>query len=392
MKSCNVPICILRSNIDVRIRQAELEYALGREELQLLSLVEECRALQARVDKATTKPGTTNSLFNAIQSGTALSLHAVHATVGRWAPCAKVDAAATGLWIEWALDGEGLFRGDRIVEVNGQLCTCRTREELQKLVGIAGRCQLVVVRKRSAPAQQQQLAQSQEDNQRLQHRISYLEDQVKELQDASTKDDAPLPVVMDKQTNVTSISISSPHPSPTGSAERPQIFQRGNYVTTIIGGKATNGVVASATAGGGSRNHITKTMIKDADAAAAAAARRNASAEMHINDNKLLSSSSASKISISSDSSHVKRDHQRYHHQRDKERRDEQQQRDTIRSASHLNLNANHLQYPVNNGGNANNRTNGRYDQQTSGGSGSHPYPAYSSYARSVEHLNYTNG
>lgn len=48
------------SNIDVRIRQAELEYALGREELQLLSIVEEARALQARLEKSKVEP---QSLF-----------------------------------------------------------------------------------------------------------------------------------------------------------------------------------------------------------------------------------------------------------------------------------------------------------------------------------------
>lgn len=47
---------IIISNIDVRIRQAELEYALGREELQLLSIVEEARALQARLEKSKVEP------------------------------------------------------------------------------------------------------------------------------------------------------------------------------------------------------------------------------------------------------------------------------------------------------------------------------------------------
>lgn len=370
---------------------------MGREELQLLSLVEESRALQSRMDKATAKPGATaNSLFNTIHSGTALSLHAVHATVGRWASCAKADAISPGLWIEWALDGEGLFRGDRIIEVNGLICTCKTREELQKLIGIAGRCQLVVVRKRSSPVQQQQLAQSQEDNQRLQHRISYLEDQVKELLD-TTKEPTTAPVVTEGKngTHVTSISISSPHPSPTGSAERPQIFQRGNFVTTIIGGKPiSNGHHHQGPAAAQLvKNHITKTMIKDAAAAAAVAASnyRMNNAEIG-NSNKLMS---GSKISINSDNSHVKRERSRDKDRRD---RDEQQQRDSIRSSSHLNLHSNHLQYPVNGNmigtGNSNNRSNGRYanDQQTGGSTNPSYPPAYSSYARSVEHLNYTNG
>lgn len=39
-----------RSNIDVRIQQAELEYQLGREELNLLSILEESRNLQAALE------------------------------------------------------------------------------------------------------------------------------------------------------------------------------------------------------------------------------------------------------------------------------------------------------------------------------------------------------
>lgn len=57
---CNFIIVsiLLISNIDSRIRQAELEYSLGREELQLLSIVEEARALQARLEKSTIEPQT----------------------------------------------------------------------------------------------------------------------------------------------------------------------------------------------------------------------------------------------------------------------------------------------------------------------------------------------
>lgn len=43
------------SNIDVRIQQAELEYRLGREELELLTLHEESRALQTALELAETQ-------------------------------------------------------------------------------------------------------------------------------------------------------------------------------------------------------------------------------------------------------------------------------------------------------------------------------------------------
>ncbi|XP_055374098.1 uncharacterized membrane protein DDB_G0293934 isoform X2 [Condylostylus longicornis] len=304
----------ITDNIDIRIRQAELEYALGREELQLLSIVEEARALQTRLDKS--KPES-NSLYSIITSGINLSLHAVNATTGRWAAITKSESH--GLFIEWALDGEGLLRGDRILEVNGKLITCKTKEELQKIVGTSGKCQLVIIRKKSLALPQQQLAQQQEDNQRLQHRISYLEEQVRELQNAKeTSPPPPLPSPSthpsanaatvskhnynNKQSNnnnqngnrspvesitsslssmssassnngcmqptnatttnghVTSINISSPAaltPAATTTStttnttnfstpksstvnaaiDKPLVYQRGNYVTTLLGGK-----------------------------------------------------------------------------------------------------------------------------------------------------------
>ncbi|XP_059614807.1 uncharacterized protein LOC132260598 [Phlebotomus argentipes] len=214
----------ITDNIDVRIRQAELEYALGREELQLLSLVEEIQALQSRLDKS--RPEA-NSIYSILQNGTNLSLHAVQVTVGRWAASSRNDSP--GVWIEWALDGEGLYRGDRIIEVNGKILSGRTREELQKLLGTANRCQLVVIRQRAMPFAQQQLLQSQEDNLRLQHRISYLEEQVKELQDTKETRSSPT-----NNAHVTSISISSPS---LKVSEKPEIFQRGNFITTIVDGK-----------------------------------------------------------------------------------------------------------------------------------------------------------
>jgi hypothetical protein len=47
-----VQFLICCSNIDIRIKQAELEYQLGREELNLLSLLEESRNLQAFLDQS----------------------------------------------------------------------------------------------------------------------------------------------------------------------------------------------------------------------------------------------------------------------------------------------------------------------------------------------------
>lgn len=231
----------------MRIRQAELEYALGREELQLLSLVEEAQALQSRFDKSKADAGT---IFSTLQSGTNLSLVAITSNVGKWAANTKPEG--NGLWIEWALEGEGLYRGDRLLEVNGILISAKNREDLPRILGTSGKCQLVVLRRKVNPAQHQQLIQSQEDNMRLQHRISYLEEQVKEMQE--TKDMAmttPVnPVDHHNQHNqmqkmsphVTSINITSPPVTPP---DKPEVYQRGNFIMTIVGGKPVKKATAT---------------------------------------------------------------------------------------------------------------------------------------------------
>lgn len=216
------------SNIDVRIRQAELEYALGREELQLLSLVEEAQALQGRFDRSKTEHGT---IFNTLQSGTNLALIAINTNVGRWAATTKANG--NGLWIEWALEGEGLYRGDRLLEVNGVLVCDKSREDLQRILGTSGKCQLVILRVKVNSGQQQQLIQSQEDNMRLQHRISYLEEQVKEMQE-NKEIPATNNSESQKSPHVTSINITSPPVTPP---DKPEVYQRGNLVMTIVGGK-----------------------------------------------------------------------------------------------------------------------------------------------------------
>lgn len=72
---------------------------------------------------------------------------------------------------------------------------------------------------------------------RLQHRISYLEEQVKELLDTQKEKSSPSMSNGSQRsgTHITSISISS---SPSDhDEERPMIYQRGSFVTTIVGGK-----------------------------------------------------------------------------------------------------------------------------------------------------------
>lgn len=358
LKPTNLPLSL--SNIDIRIRQAELEYALGREELQMLSIVEEARALQARLEKS--KPEA-QTLYNIISSGVSLSLHAVHATTGRWAAQQRADQP--GFYVEWALEGDGLYKGDRILEINGRLVTSKTKEELQKHVGNSGKCQMVVLRKKSVPIPQKQLDQEKENNMRLQHRISYLEEQVRELQTVKEQQkllqQQPQQVQQSQQqqqlkqqhsnnAHVTSISISSP-PSPSTPPEKPLIFQRGNYITTLVGGKPIELVGDELPAA-----HVTKTLIKE-----------NTHIDLRERHSHLYSmpskSLSASKISINSDSAYMQQQKREKERQRERYERQRERDRDRDRPRDAL-----------------------QQQQQL------HREHQMSSHARSVEHLNHYNG
>lgn len=234
-------------DIDSRIRQAELEYALGREELQLLSIVEEARAIQVRLEKEKAK-SEVSSISSIMRNGHQLTLHAIQASTGRWNANQKHDGG-DGFYVDWVMDGEELQRGDRIIEVNGKILSGRSKDELQKICANTSKCELVVIRKRAISMvnviptnvhhhhNHQQLQQTQADNMRLQHRISYLEEQVKELLEVQKEKSSPVMSNGSQRsgTHITSISISS---SPSDHDEdRPMIYQRGSFVTTIVGGK-----------------------------------------------------------------------------------------------------------------------------------------------------------
>lgn len=368
--------------------------------------MEETRALQSRLEKSAKIESQNNNhhtLFNEIRAGASLSLHATQATIGRFTATNKQDPS--GFYVEWVLDGEGLFRGDRILEANGKLVTARTQEEFQKMLGPSGKCHLVVIRKRTSQQQQHQLMQSQADNQRLQHRISYLEDQVKELQDSTREIKAPSshssttpssPVDRKTGGHVTSISISSsPTTTPTD-GEKPQVFQRGNYVTTIIGTKTLGNPSANK-----KQQNITKTMIKEMNGNRSDAERdlHQQQYNQHRNHYNMLQHShsqqylgpngnaghagpiksmSSSKISINSDIGHfpiIKREREKL---RDYNGREVRRNGDDEVDGSSTNSNK-----TVNGGGSRNAEKNGRNSESTN-----HHYRTngYSSY--SVEHLN----
>ena len=210
---------------------------MGREELQLLSIVEEARAIQFRLENS--RPDA-QALFTLIQNGQSLSLHAVQATAGRWN--ANFRGEAGGFLVDWVSEGEDLYRGDRVLEVNGKIVVAKNKEELQKMCGSSAKCDMVVVRRKAVVngINQQQLQQSQADNARLQHRISYLEEQVKELltlKEMNNKNNSS-PSSGRAGTHITSISISSsPNTQSDIDEEKPQVYQRGSFVTTIVGGK-----------------------------------------------------------------------------------------------------------------------------------------------------------
>lgn len=184
---------------------------------------------------------------------------------------------------------------------------------------------MVVLRKKPAAIPQKQLDQEKENNMRLQHRISYLEEQVKELQctkqdhDVITQQQQQLMQMQDSQLHghVTSISISSPPSTPP---DKPLIFQRGNYITTLVGGKPIelmgeespevqhkrhNALTKSKSAA-----HITKTLI-----------RENSNHDINVMvSNKSLS---ASRISVNSDSNFMSLN--QHSHKREKERHRERE-------------------------------------------------------------------
>ncbi|KFB52973.1 AGAP005235-PA-like protein [Anopheles sinensis] len=247
-------------NIDVRIRQAELEYALGREELQLLSLVEEARALQGRLDKPKQEP---NTLYGMLQSGANLMLLAVRASTGRWNASTRNEQP--GFWVDWVLDGEGLQRGDRIIEINGKAIGGRNREEMVRAIGSHSKSEIVIARMRKptngmSVLPQSQLQQSQADNVRLQHRISYLEDQVKELLGSkelhASVARSGVAVNGTGGAHITSISITSPPSTPPeAKTSQPSSAQHiYNYIDER--GSSRNGSPAHVT---------TTTIIKECD-------------------------------------------------------------------------------------------------------------------------------
>ncbi|KAI5634476.1 hypothetical protein NE865_12809 [Phthorimaea operculella] len=257
-------------NIDTRIQQAELQYKLGREELELLSLGEQARALAQLIEQAdaAAKRADTPTLYSTVRDcGGNATLVVAEAREGSWGAGVRNGVGAT---VEWPGDHPALRAGDRLVEVNGtQVISCRNLEDLQRAISAANPARLVILRSQQsqatpnvqsftqneatslrselgalrAAAEEAERAKEdlRSDNTRLTHRISYLEEQVAELlarhttlHSVSSNDSSCITVNKSKK-NVTNINITSePQSSKPSPKSEVQVFQKGPDITAIV--------------------------------------------------------------------------------------------------------------------------------------------------------------
>lgn len=253
-------------NIDTRIQYAELQYKLGREELELQTLSEQARALAQLIEQADAASDKCHrtTLYSTIREcGGVASLVALEAREGSWGAAPRGAGAA----VEWVTDHGTIRPGDRLIEVNGTLVvSCKSQEQLQRAIDAANPARIVVTR--GQPSVQPQITAGltktdaaslraelgalrsaaedaekakeglRSDNTRLTHRISYLEDQVAELlarhpqlQSASSNDSC---ITVNKlKKNVTNINITS-EPECRSPKSEVQVFQKGPDITAIV--------------------------------------------------------------------------------------------------------------------------------------------------------------
>ncbi|XP_051156806.1 uncharacterized protein LOC127278907 [Leptopilina boulardi] len=205
----------ITDNIDVRIQQAELEYRLGREELELLTFREESRALQAALELAETQEKQkSDTIFSCVSGAIQVTIHALEVSADPKSPRfgAGPREEAPGLYVDWAVEDSGLCKGDRILEVNGKLVVGAGRNDLARLLAVApDSAQIVVLRKGESLTALRTLRS---DNLRLTHRIGYLEEQVRDLLTPTR----------------TEVSVESP----TSQQKNVQVFQKGPQVTALV--------------------------------------------------------------------------------------------------------------------------------------------------------------
>ncbi|XP_052133097.1 uncharacterized protein LOC113211833, partial [Frankliniella occidentalis] len=245
----------ITDNIDVRIQQAELEYQLGREELNLLSLLEETRNVAALLEEAERARSSqaANTLYSCVGPAGRAGLVSVQVQYDPKSPQfgAGPRDDAPGLYVHWATDTSGMAKGDRVLEVNGKLVLSKTRDDMHRLLAVSpDPAQLVLLRaapEQDLSAMSAQLSAEREralqaersadslraDSVRLSHRISYLEDQVSELLTCGTgalhgSTAGPQRSASANVSTVIVTASSSPSPSPSDV----QLYQKGSQVSS----------------------------------------------------------------------------------------------------------------------------------------------------------------
>ncbi|XP_034942064.1 uncharacterized protein sprt [Chelonus insularis] len=211
----------ITDNIDIRIQQAELEYRLGREELELLTLIEEIRALDAALELAETQEKQKNdTIFSCITGGTHMTIHAVTVSADPKSPRfgAGPRDNAPGLYVDWAVEDSGLCKEDRILEVNGKLVVGAGKSDLSRLLAVTPEAAHIVVLRKSESLMALRALRS--ENLRLTHRISYLEEQVRDL-------------LSPVRTKI-QLDPTPPLPPSATYQDHVQVFQKGPQVTTLV--------------------------------------------------------------------------------------------------------------------------------------------------------------
>ncbi|XP_041977605.1 uncharacterized protein LOC121731958 [Aricia agestis] len=247
-------------NIDTRIEQAELQYQVGREELELLTLAEQARGLAHLLQADAAARARSPALYSTVRDcgGSALVV-AAEARDGGWSTSARGNT----MLVDWA-DNPHIKAGDRIIEVNGVSTLGCSTEEFRRAAASAAPARLVLLRPHAHAHLTQSEAASlrtelgslrlaaddaerakddlRADNTRLTHRISYLEDQVAELLSRHTQlhsvssSDSSCITVNKTKRNVTNINITTD--SAGGAKASPkseiQVFQKGPDITAIV--------------------------------------------------------------------------------------------------------------------------------------------------------------
>ncbi|XP_050665235.1 uncharacterized protein LOC126965610 [Leptidea sinapis] len=250
-------------NIDTRIEQAELQYQVGREELEVLTLGEQARALSHLIEQADAAAARNHraTLYSTVREcGGDAALVIAEA---RETTYSAVQRGA-GVVLEWA-DHPALRSGDRVLEVNGTSVLCCSLEEFHRAASCAAPARLALLRaappvtppithneavllrteleklKTAAVEAEKTKEGLRTDNTRLTHRISYLEEQVSELLarhtqvHSSNSSDSCITVNKTKK-NVTNINITSEplNTSKQSPKSEVQVFQKGPDITAIV--------------------------------------------------------------------------------------------------------------------------------------------------------------